>query len=94
MMSWMLRPIEGAAAIASRDTVVPVPIFDALNTSDPPATPIAVTVSSVVMSPVSAALTVLTWLRFRNTPSSVFVPEPALVTVIWYGPPTRRPRAL
>ena len=73
--------------------LVPEPILVALNTSEPPMAT-AVTVSSVVRSPVSAALIVLVLLRSRKTLSSVFVPSPDLVMVTVYGPPTRRPRAV
>ncbi len=90
----MLRDAEGRASMVSLLRLVPVPILVALKISEPPATPTAVTVASVVTSPVSWALTVLAEFRPRNTLSSVLVPAPALVMVISYGPPTRRPRAL
>jgi len=76
-----------------RETLVPAPMRVALNTSEPPATPTAVTVSSVVTVGCSAALTVLTWFRLRYTPSSVRAPSADLKVTV-YGPPTRRPRAL
>ena len=57
--------------------------------------PVTATVPSVVASPdASCASMLLIWLSERNTPSSVSVPTPSLVTVMEYGPPTRRPRAL
>jgi len=69
--------------MVTRSTLVPEPILVALKTSEPPEKPTAVTVSSVVRSPVSAALMVLVWLSCRKTLSSVLVPEPDLVMVTW-----------
>ena len=54
----------------------------------------ACTVPRVATSLLSWASTVLTWFRVRKTFSSVSLPAPALLMVIMYGPPTRRPRAI
>ena len=89
----MLPLIDGRAEMVFWSTRVPEPILVAENT-DVPAVPTATTVPRVATSLLSWELTMLTWFRLRYTFSSVSLPAPALLMVMVYGPPTRRPRAL
>ena len=47
------------------NTLEPAPMLVALKTTEPPETPVTCTAPSVVTSPASSALTVLTWFRAR-----------------------------